>query len=202
MLKFIKSIPVTALVALIAAISIAPGTPASALTYNEPPDLSNDISSPTSLGTLNLGANTFTGGLTSDASDLSDAFSVVLPVGLSLTNIQYFATGTMSFVEAQGFRSTTTVPEFLFQASSTGGVNAGILSPPPGEHIFEAFVLCPLCQEGASYNLSWTATLTTVVSSDTSAVPLPAALPLFATGLGVMALLGRRRKKGAAKTTA
>jgi len=41
------------------------------------------------------------------------------------------------------------------------------------------------------------------VSVDVSAVPLPAALPLFATGLGVMGLLARRRKrKNAAAITA
>ena len=35
------------------------------------------------------------------------------------------------------------------------------------------------------------------VSSDLSAVPLPAALPLFATGLGALGLLGWRRKRKA-----
>jgi hypothetical protein len=34
-----------------------------------------------------------------------------------------------------------------------------------------------------------------VTEVDTSAVPVPTALPLFATGLGVMALAVRRRKK-------
>jgi hypothetical protein len=38
------------------------------------------------------------------------------------------------------------------------------------------------------------------LSPDTAATPLPAALPLFATGLGAMGLLGwrRKRKKAAA----
>jgi len=39
--------------------------------------------------------------------------------------------------------------------------------------------------------------------SPVSATPLPAALPLFATGLGVMGLLGwRRKRKGVAPTAA
>ena len=36
------------------------------------------------------------------------------------------------------------------------------------------------------------------VFAETSETPLPAALPLFATGLGVLGLLGWRRKKKAA----
>jgi probable HAF family extracellular repeat protein len=39
-------------------------------------------------------------------------------------------------------------------------------------------------------------------SSHPSETPLPAALPLFATGLGVMGLLGRRRKRKAAAALA
>ena len=39
----------------------------------------------------------------------------------------------------------------------------------------------------------------TVSPTPTAAVPLPAALPLFATGLGVMGLLGWRRKRKTAR---
>lgn len=42
-----------------------------------------------------------------------------------------------------------------------------------------------------------------ITGISTSEVPLPAALPLFATGLGIMGLLGwRRRRKGTAVTAA
>jgi hypothetical protein len=44
--------------------------------------------------------------------------------------------------------------------------------------------------------------LTPITSSTGSAVPLPAALPLFATGLGALGLLGWRRKKKAAALAA
>ena len=36
------------------------------------------------------------------------------------------------------------------------------------------------------------------ISSDPTVVPVPAAVPLFATGLGALGLLGWRRKKAAA----
>jgi hypothetical protein len=41
-----------------------------------------------------------------------------------------------------------------------------------------------------------------VWSDDVSAVPLPAALPLFATGLGALGLLGWRRKRKASAVLA
>jgi hypothetical protein len=37
--------------------------------------------------------------------------------------------------------------------------------------------------------------IVTEFSLDAQAVPLPAALPLFATGLGVLSFLARRRKR-------
>jgi hypothetical protein len=39
-------------------------------------------------------------------------------------------------------------------------------------------------------------------SLNVNAIPLPAALPLFATGLGLLGLLGLRRKKKASATLA
>jgi hypothetical protein len=48
--------------------------------------------------------------------------------------------------------------------------------------------------DGLSYNPTWGSFL---VRSSPAATPLPAALPLFATGLGMMGLLGWRRKRRA-----
>ncbi len=53
---------------------------------------------------------------------------------------------------------------------------------------------------GASFEWTWGAgtgdqTFTIQIGTPVSAVPLPAALPLFATGLGALGLLGWRRKK-------
>ena len=48
---------------------------------------------------------------------------------------------------------------------------------------------CPACVEDS---------LLTITTPSTSATPLPAALPLFATGLGALGLLGWRRKRKAA----
>ena len=66
-------------------------------------------------------------------------------------------------------------------------------------------------QLGNTFALSWAMTcandviqgLVTLGSTDLQGTPLPAALPLFAGGLGVMGLLARRRKrKGAALAAA
>jgi hypothetical protein len=41
-----------------------------------------------------------------------------------------------------------------------------------------------------------------ITFAEAAAVPIPAALPLFATGLGLMGLVGWRRKRRAPKTVA
>jgi hypothetical protein len=54
-----------------------------------------------------------------------------------------------------------------------------------------------------TYEWTWGNQSFTLQVGDVVATPLPAALPLFATGLGVMGLLGwRRKRKGAAEAAA
>ena len=54
----------------------------------------------------------------------------------------------------------------------------------------------------ASDNTQSVAAITAIVSAPSFETPLPAALPLFASGLGVMGLLGWRRKRKKAAVTA
>ena len=107
---------------------------------------------------------------------------------------------------------------------ATGPLDAGLWSATDLGNSFKYTATSPLAQSGNSlgsgetssqfafYSLlvtsDWTIELltpdneTTFVSGSVNAVPLPAALPLFATGLGMMGLLGWRRKKKAAALTA
>jgi hypothetical protein len=66
--------------------------------------------------------------------------------------------------------------------SGTGIVTLTGFDPTPGSFFLSG-------QGGTGVNLTF--------SSTVSAVPLPAALPLFATGLGALGLLGWRRKRKA-----
>ena len=64
-----------------------------------------------------------------------------------------------------------------------------------------------LWQDGSSGQASllqqaWTIDQSLTIGSGAPAVPLPAALPLFASGIGALSLLGWRRKKKAAQLAA
>ena len=186
--------------AVIATTFLMPIAPATALTYTEPPDLSNDINTPTALGILDLGTNTFDGSFLS-LSDLHDAFSVMIPSGLDLIQINYYTNINGDFLTSQlssvGLQSST-IPGFLSEGPVGGGGFFNPPIPPPGQHIFEVFATCDTTCTGeiefggGSINLTWRVEL---ITAESSAVPLPAAFPLFASGLGVMGLLGWRRKR-------
>ena len=98
-------------------------------------------------------------------------------------------TGTSVFFDTvpQLLPDYTGSPRFLFDLTSAMTDAAGVIPILVGE---EAICSNANCSSGA---------IRVVVSGEVVATtPLPAALPLFATGLGVMGLLGWRRKRKAA----
>jgi len=66
------------------------------------------------------------------------------------------------------------------------------IPPPP---LTDAFTVFETGQEQTVQNPFGVSDLTVSFRSDLEATPIPAALPLFATGLGALGLLGRRRKR-------
>lgn len=75
------------LCAFIVAGCVASPALAAPVAYSEPPDLSNDIASPTVLPTLGIGNNTVTGGVDFNAGDTYDIFQISLPGGASISAI-------------------------------------------------------------------------------------------------------------------
>ena len=75
----------------------------------------------------------------------------------------------------------------------------GFVSDTPFKSVLETVGIqsCSTCV-AETHNLD---NLTFSTSATPAPVPLPAALPLFATGLGVLGLLGWRRKRAAHKTS-
>ena len=132
----------------------------------------------------------------------------------SLPNVTTTTTniGTLDSIYDQGSTSTspdwgvtlqtdpTTLPfnptnllGMIFSNNATGIFAAGSGTIFPSD----ATSSCTVDSTRTSCVISGTITLAT-----TSAVPLPATLPLFATGLGALGLLGWRRKKKAAPLNA
>jgi hypothetical protein len=105
--------------------------------------------------------------------------------------------GVIAFTEAGGGISD------ILTFSYTGG-GAGAVATLTGTFVSDldpgGSLLVPLgatlVSEATPFVFSNT-NITASAQSDVGAVPLPAALPLFATGLGALGLLGWRRKKKA-----
>ena len=100
----------------------------------------------------------------------------------------------------QAFDGSTLVDTISASANSQNGVPPG--TPVPYLTLTAADITSVVISttnngSGVGFNVS---SLTEAQSSSTSSVttPLPAALPLFATGLVGLVLLGWRRKKAAA----
>jgi hypothetical protein len=92
---------------------------------------------------------------------------------------------------------TETLTSFIINRGTPDAITlllAGTLTGPGGISQ-DAFAIVNANQVGGPGNaVNWSLTDTSTLSG----TPLPAALPLFATGLGALALLARRRKRKAA----
>jgi hypothetical protein len=139
--------------------------------------------------TYNFGANTGTLSGTFDYDGtLFSNFSITAtgwlggPTQSDLFNVDSFSTSTLINVlsSADSMASLTLLP-----AVSLATINPGGSTTFTGNSICMSGGGCPEFPVG------------TLTASAASAVPLPASLPLFAGGLGAMALLRRLRKRAA-----
>jgi hypothetical protein len=103
--------------------------------------------------------------------------------------------GTIAFTEAGG--GISDVLTFSYTGGGAGGVatltGSFVSDLDPGGNLLVP-IGATLVSEGSPFTFNNT-NITASAVSDVDAVPLPGALPLFATGLGALGLLGWRRKK-------
>ena len=148
------------------------------------------------------------GGLANSGLSITTTAGPILP-GAIYNSATAFGVGTVVpdgfIVETYGFEGTTSalvaVLSIEFKnAPSTSGPDPIVVGP----YSYECFAFA--CTNGgpsepsntASYDPDFTRYFTGgSASASTAATPLPAALPLFVTGLGALGLLGWRRKRKA-----
>ena len=100
--------------------------------------------------------------------------NTVLNISASGAGSASFATGPVTFSNINPFKGVGDFPALATYNAGCG--SAGV----------------PTCGAGTNGTLDITYTFTPSASAET---PLPAALPLFATGLGALGLMTRRRKR-------
>jgi hypothetical protein len=126
---------------------------------------------------------TATGGLPSPATFSGSSTFLIF----SSANSAVTASATQLF-----FNFTSTAPDLMFLFPSTGGLEyVDQSNPPPPPPDLYTVVGLSVGSAGTSY-LSESSSDFVIAST-----PLPATLPLFASGLGALGLLGWRRKRKA-----
>ncbi|MFT6558931.1 hypothetical protein [Sneathiella sp.] len=179
---------------------------------------SNDVAVFDLIGTPSGTSNTFTGSVYTPV-DSSDAFTIRLSEGQTLTGAR-IVFGT----NLNPFNPLFSAPPPNWSMSYTSGTNPeifnipvapdmGIPSPPPGATAPISSALIPLSLGEGVYNIllgngtfgtntgepvGYVMTFDVTGSPPLSTVPLPAALPLYGAGLGLMAFVGWRRKRKSA----
>jgi hypothetical protein len=137
-----------------------------------------------------------------DAADIT-SWDLKVTVGTHNATIE---SGTGSTVIITGGNLTATGSSLDF--SNTAGVHSIDFVDFPAKSFFDIFVELDIPHVGDLGQSSWDAHNHLSGSADTpgdlviAQTPLPAALPLFAVGLGAIGFLGRRRKRNGAAATA
>jgi hypothetical protein len=174
---------------------------AATVSYNEA--ISGDLNGSQTF-TFDVGANTITGTMSYDGFTYDfDSFVFVLPIGLRLTDVSvaFSSVFTMAtspqmlsylYTAPQLPNTPTLIEQDTIDLLGSSPVSLFVSNLPLS---YGAYSISNGFGNIAGVNASWNYTMT----FDVSKVPLPPALPLFATGLGLMGLFGwRQRRAGAA----
>jgi hypothetical protein len=154
---------------------------------------------------LSLGTNTVLGSSVYIAFDDSqtydlDSFSFHLPNDTQLTNVSYAFSNTI----LEPTTSDLGTQYWLLDASSNvlDITVIAVSGTSPVSLFNSALPLASGQYQFYNFSLGTVGTATTIggswdyqITFDVAATPLPATLPLFATGLGALGLLGWRRKR-------
>ena len=203
-----RILQLASLIGLVLFAQVARATP---LAYDEA--ISGDLgfSFPATVFTLDVGANTVKGTthfFTSNSNTDFDQFAIVVPVGMQVTDITYtFQTqtlpGTNTTVAKSEYRldngNATPVAPFLASlnidllgASPVHPFGSG-LPLGPGTFAVSQFSVTSTGDGGGwTADYSWTIT---VEDTGVTAVPEPATLCLFGTGLALAAVRRRRQSR-------
>jgi len=138
-------------------------------------------------------SGTFTLGVPFTLNDL--AFTVGINATIPYVTTPYDIIETVTF-SAGPNPGSITIPFDITIAYQDDILAIASIFPLPGG--WSLSVSAPdtgLVSTGQTYNYYLTALVTAPYSTDFAATPLPAALPLFAGGLGILGFIGGRRKK-------
>jgi hypothetical protein len=159
------------------------------------------------IGLFNLvgGANTFTGSIHTP-SDSSDAFAIGIGPNQTLvsasivfgTNLNDFDPLFAAPAPIWTLEQSTSNPTIFLQTVGTNGQDAPVTFTAPSFAALGAGIYSMIIGNGtfADHNNGAVGYIMTLnVVQTVAATPIPAALPLFASGLGVLGFLARRKKQ-------
>ncbi|MBT3045345.1 MAG: VPLPA-CTERM sorting domain-containing protein [Candidatus Thiodiazotropha sp.] len=152
------------------------------------------------VGSLEIGANTITGSLSGEC--LADTYNCNMSVGTDSQDSFLLEVGSGALIDSL-FVTTSNVegptgfnPSFSLRDASTDHISASLIADASSGNLVDAFLgpgiysismFGEQADDSGPYSLNWS------IDVNTSVVPIPAAMWLFATGM--LALFGLSRRK-------